>query len=437
MLSIVIDKTKISGRMKPMNAVNNGPIMPARMFSKSGNFDDYKAACIPFARNHDASFCANYGGERTVDINAIFPNFDADPYDPASYDFACTDHYTKNIMDAGTQVFYRLGNKIDHRIKKYDSVPPSDFNKWAVICEHIIAHYNEGWADGFHYNITYWEIWNEPDNSPECWAGSYEDFLKLFEITAKHLKSKFPSVKVGGPAFATGGIDNRKDDFLRYMKEHDVPIDFFSWHTYRSEVSEYTKRMMAVRESLDKAGYTETESILNEWAYVINWHDRLRESKLAIIGMKGAAFVASVMIAGQNFPLDMLMYYDARPSSLNCLFDFYTYDKLKGYYPFYMFSELTKLGKQIEAKSSENDIYVTAASDGCNSAAMLSYFTNDENAKDKEIEITLKGNDCGWKIILLDETHNAEYIGDLLVQDDKAKIKMSPNTVILLESFQM
>ena len=27
----------------------------------------------------------------------------------------------------------------------------------------VIKHYNSGWANGYHYNIKYWEIWNEPD----------------------------------------------------------------------------------------------------------------------------------------------------------------------------------------------------------------------------------------------------------------------------------
>ena len=34
--------------------------------------DAYRAARIPFARTHDAAFCADYGGEHTVDISAIF-----------------------------------------------------------------------------------------------------------------------------------------------------------------------------------------------------------------------------------------------------------------------------------------------------------------------------------------------------------------------------
>ncbi len=28
-------------------------------------------------------------------------------------------------------------------------MPPKDFKKWAVICEHIIRHYDENWANGY------------------------------------------------------------------------------------------------------------------------------------------------------------------------------------------------------------------------------------------------------------------------------------------------
>ena len=436
MVNLNINFNKELGKIKPMHSVNNGPIMPSRMFSKSGNFDAYKEAGIPFARNHDAAFCAFYGGEHTVDINAIFPNFDADPYDPASYDFVCTDHYSQNIMDAGTEVFYRLGNKIDHRVKKYDSLPPKDFHKWAVICEHVIAHYNEGWADGFRWNIRYWEIWNEPENGRECWDGPYEDFLDLFVIAAKHLKARFPSIKIGGPAFATGGVDKRRDDFLKYMKERDVPLDFFSWHTYRPDTANYKKRILAVRESLDRAGYTETESILNEWAYVINWHEGLRDSIKTLLSVKGAAFVSAVMATGQNTPLDMLMYYDARRgSTLNCLFDFYTNDPLKGYYPFWMFNKLYRLGTHVQAVSDHDDVYAVAAKSGEERGVMITYFTNDSEAKGETVMLTFGNADpCEYKILLLDEEHDGEAVGTLAVVDGQAELTIAPNTVVYLQS---
>ena len=55
------------------------------------------------------------------------------------------------LHQQGVEPFYRLGTTIEnsHRIKTYHIYPPKDYQKWAKICEGIIRHYNEGWADGF------------------------------------------------------------------------------------------------------------------------------------------------------------------------------------------------------------------------------------------------------------------------------------------------
>ena len=90
MAELKLDSSKIVGVIKPMHAVNNGPIR-ARSDQSRGNFDAYKAARIPFARNHDASHCATYGGPHCVDVANIFRDFNADPEDPANYDFLLTD----------------------------------------------------------------------------------------------------------------------------------------------------------------------------------------------------------------------------------------------------------------------------------------------------------------------------------------------------------
>ena len=61
MKTIHVDFSSRNGRIKPMNAVNNGPTgMSERGTS---NFLDYKALEIPYARNHDASFYYGYGGD--------------------------------------------------------------------------------------------------------------------------------------------------------------------------------------------------------------------------------------------------------------------------------------------------------------------------------------------------------------------------------------
>lgn len=56
-------------------------------------------AGIPFVRTHDSG--GPYGRGTLIDIPNIFRDFDADPDDPASYDFAFTDIYLRNLVNSG------------------------------------------------------------------------------------------------------------------------------------------------------------------------------------------------------------------------------------------------------------------------------------------------------------------------------------------------
>lgn len=158
-MKINVDFNKETGRIKPMHAIGQPPLdgISTRYFSY------LEEAAIPYSRLHDVG--GAYGGGRYVDIQNIFRNFDADETKEESYDFAFTDLLLKGLMDNGCEPYFRLGTTIEnyHHIKAYNIYPPKDFAKWARICEHIIRHYTEGWADGYHYNIRYWEIWNEPE----------------------------------------------------------------------------------------------------------------------------------------------------------------------------------------------------------------------------------------------------------------------------------
>ena len=350
-----VDFTSVVGKMKPMHATNNGPAVQLKALENgtlhpfNNNLYEFKRAGIPYARTHDASFYATYGGEHIVDVNMIFTDFDADPTDPASYDFALTDEYLRVIELSGAKCYYRLGSKIEHWSKKYNTLPPKDFHKWAVVCEHIIRHYTEGWAEGFHMDIEYWEIWNEPDLDADdsahkrCWGGTKAMFFDLYEIAAKHLKAKFPHLKIGGPAVA--GVGSWAEDFLHEMKKRNVPMDFFSWHVYSATVEKVRDRIALARKLMDEAGYTEAESILNEWNYVKGWvGDEWIYSLKMEKGLKGASFIAANMLMAQNEPLDILMYYDARPCGMNGMYSTdLVCNTLKGYHPFHMFNKLFKL----------------------------------------------------------------------------------------------
>ncbi|MBO5439814.1 MAG: hypothetical protein J6A53_04075 [Clostridia bacterium] len=438
MSSINVNFNKVSGKIKPMHAVNNGPHV-TRGDQKRGNQDYYRAARIPYARTHDAAFHAQYGGEHTVDIQAIFPNFDADVNDPQSYDFACTDKYLSEIFEFGTKPFYRLGSKIEHYIKKYGTFPPKDYKKWAQICEHIIMHYTEGWADGFNFDIEYWEIWNEPDLDPDdspnkrCWQGTEAEFAEFYTVASTYLKKCFPHLKIGGPAIAWN--EDWLERFFERIKDSHPPMDFLSWHWYGVEPKEMSKKGTRIAKIAKNYGYGNAESILNEWNYVRGWGDEFVYSIETMIGIKGAAFTSACMAEGQKNPsIDMLMYYDARPTAMNGMFDFYTMRPLKGYYPFLIYSNIYELKKQVKAKIDDKEIYAVCSKNDEHARMMVTYYSENDNASPKFVTINTEGADFSNAKIYVTDI-NQTMAEDLIdkFHDGKITLRLERNSIVYIE----
>ena len=479
---VTVDPDVAIGPVKPMHAVNNGPTVgPAGGQQKRGNFDDFRAARIPFARTHDSVNCVS-GGAHTCDISAIFPNFDADENDPKSYDFVFTDHYLDSIRRAGTEVFFRLGQTIEHGPKKYGVLPPRDFAKWARICEHVIRHYNEGWAWGVddawttrniawsnQFNIAYWEIWNEPDinethgelpRDPLCWGGTVTNFFQLYETAAKHLKSKFPNLRIGGPACCCN--PSWGELFIAYCRDNSVPLDFFSWHQYSVEPRRIADSCPEFRKILDKYGFNKTATILNEWNYVKDWYDNwvyTLEVESGRYNQKAAAFIAATMIDCQYAPLDILMFYDARAATvMNSLFDKTTLWPKKGYYPFYAWSKLVDRGTQVacsvrdeigkespanmEAASRAENVKpirgfraVAAKGGGGSGALIVARYSDDNNITDTaSVTVSVSGVSlANARCHLTDSVRTYTEVPLVVDGDGKAVIRMQPNSFAVVE----
>ena len=383
-----IDFEHIIGAIKPMHSVGQPPW--------EGISDKYlhylKEANIPYSRLHDMG--GAYGGSVYVDIPNIFRNFEADAEDADSYDFAFTDILISAMMKHDCEPIYRLGVTIEnyHAVKAYRTAPPADYQKWATICEHVIRHYTEGWADGFHYPITYWEIWNEPDNgtAPEknpMWSGTTEEFYELYNVTAKHLKACFgDKIKVGGfgscgfyGIFENSPLMKRElgdycleffTGFLEYIKEHNAPMDFFSWHSYDS-VENTVAMAQYLEKTLDEYGYGEVENHLNEWNNA-NGRQNLGTSR-------ASAGVAAMMCAMQDTKTYMLCYYDARmrAGAYGGMFNANTTEPYCTYYPFVCFGEMYALGKQAACDWEQEGLYATAATDGARKAVMIANISGD------------------------------------------------------------
>lgn len=434
-MNLNINFSEKLGAIKPMHAVNNAPVRPMKTQCR-GNFDTFKALKIPYARTHDASLSEIYGAQHVMDVHCIFADFSRDPDDPTAYDFRNTDQYVRTCFDADCEIYYRLGTSIEHLPGKYGSVKPKDPLKWAKICEHIIMHYTEGWANGFHYPIKYWEIWNEADldvnvlndNEKRCWSGTPEEFYEFFKIAFLYLRKRFPEIKLGGPALANNLPWARA--FLEKMVEGErAELDFFSWHIYTTNAEKMLDRAKKVADLLEEFGYGHIEKHLNEWNYIENWTTQFIDSVRVIKGLKGAAYDFAFMAVGQNSPyLDMMMYYDARPDKeYNGLWDSHFMLPLKGYYAFDFYSTLYQLGTQTAIECDDADLYALAATDGEKCAAVISYYTCDPEAKDKTFILNL-GKSDSYIIYSIDEERDGEKIAAFA--GTAIEITMKPNTLI-------
>lgn len=160
-----VDCTSPIGRIRDLQQTNRGPLLAGHDYG-----EQFASTGIRMVRAHD------YNGP--FDMSRIFPDPDADVDDPASYDFEATDGLILDLYDHRLELFFRLG-------ESWRGVPSPRMSpeKWARLACNVVRHFNQGWANGYHLGIHYWEIWNEP-NGGHFWNDSDEAFAELFAAAA-------------------------------------------------------------------------------------------------------------------------------------------------------------------------------------------------------------------------------------------------------------
>jgi xylan 1,4-beta-xylosidase len=418
---LTVDFSQTNRAIRPLHGVNLGPLCYRGMVDLSAY---HRELGVPLTRLHDVVW-VNYDA---VDISTIFRDFRNDPAQPDSYEFAATDDYIAAVVKTGSSVLYRLGESIEHTPRKYRVHPPKDFDKWADICCAIIRHYNEGWADGFRYHIRYWEIWNEPENQPAMWTGTDDQYFQLYEITAKAIKARWPDLKVGGPSLGSTG--EFKDGqfqagdfllrFLRHCRDHQVPLDFFSWHRYASDPSDYTRRARALRKVLDEHGFLKTESHLNEWNYLPNedWRPMMKEGQGLVRenwsaemgGPKGSAFAAWALISLQDAPVDAANFYTAEVQ----MFGMFNLNGVprKNFYAFKAFRTLLDTPRRVKTPPCEAGHIAVCAGlnpESTRAAILLSNFSAPDGATDIVIRGLPWSAQTGFELYLVDGSHDFQF----------------------------
>ncbi|MBR0353993.1 MAG: hypothetical protein IJK35_01340 [Oscillospiraceae bacterium] len=153
----------------------------------------------------------------------------------AEINFRQVGHVYDNLLACGVKPFVELsfmptalasGKKLGLRYDPNITMPKS-LDAWGdYICRFV--HFLLDRYGAQEVESWYFEVWNEPDLG--CFfAGSQQDYFKLYEVTAKAIKSVDERLRVGGPSTSAC---KWLPEFLDFCEKSGSPCDFVSTHHY-------------------------------------------------------------------------------------------------------------------------------------------------------------------------------------------------------------
>ena len=467
--ALTADFSTETGKIRPeLHSSGFGPTVCSQT---AQDLADVKAMGFAFARTHDWALINP--NQRVCDYFHIFPLMHLDATDPKSYVFGPTDYLLKRTREeAGLDVFFRMGTSIEHSGARihFNSLIPGDFDKLAEVFAGTVRHYNRGWANGYKWNIRYWEIWNEPDGTNNMWClpDGDEDpngdaaasvarrerrerlFVEFFVKVLKRLKSEFgDEIKVGGPAFC--GFNERYFRLiLDACKQAGVAPDFISWHGYVNDPMQFNLEAERGRSLLDGYGFTKCEMIVNEWHYFgyqdYNWTDMQRCSDPKVKqriwsgprshnGIHSSCFTLATLANLQRSKISQAYFYGCSHTG-SWGFKDGLQAKYKVFYALKLFGDLVKNYPVICTSTNEGS-YTTLAvksADGAKKALLVV----DYGGKEPKLTVCVKGvaDDAQAECTVLDYTHDLEKL-PVVVKGGTVEIeKTDENSAAYLIEFE-
>ncbi len=171
-------------------------------------------------------------------------------------------------------------NKTRYKGKLWNSAPPKDYADWEEICYQYTKHNAERYGIDM-VSKWYCQCFNEADHTFFMSELSREEgkdirvkaFCELYAAFVKGIHRVSEKIQVGGPNFAFNSLDN----FLDYVKNNNLRLDFISLHNYGTypEALNAKTRMIAVSNNINKHrsyldtirkhGFGDTKIIIDEW----------------------------------------------------------------------------------------------------------------------------------------------------------------------------
>ena len=144
-------------------------------------------------------------------------------------------HVYDNLLACGVRPFVELsfmptalakGRKLGLRYDPNICMPRS-LDEWVNYIRSFIRFLIDRYGKEEVEN-WYFEVWNEPDLGV-FFAGTQADYFRLYEATARAVKSVDEKLRVGGPSTSAC---KWLPEFLDFCEKNAVPCDFVSTHHY-------------------------------------------------------------------------------------------------------------------------------------------------------------------------------------------------------------
>ncbi len=184
------------------------------------------------------------------------------------YDFTTLDKTIDNIISSGAIPFLSLsympkdfttsGSVIDY---------PTDWNYWRDLVKATITHISG--KDYRNLSNVYYEVWNEPElpQFGNFRLNGNKDYRLLYFYTSL-ASSEVQNVNkffIGGPAVGSY-YSNWVNEFLSYIEQNNLRLDFYSWHRYSKDPSIYLSDAKKIRKDLANfPKHRNIPLILSEW----------------------------------------------------------------------------------------------------------------------------------------------------------------------------
>lgn len=142
---------------------------------------------------------------------------------------------------------------------------PQEWEEWENLVEATIQHYS-GMSQRNIPNV-YYEVWNEPDLFGRFTIGGAKDYTQLYAHTAA-AASRVDNAQpyfFGGPA-VTHPTSGWLRQFLLYVQQSGVRLDFISWHRYSINPLVYKDDIVHVEEMVkDFPRLQKAQLLITEW----------------------------------------------------------------------------------------------------------------------------------------------------------------------------